>query len=146
MSPLLSQSTKFLLIDLLEEAMILESSVLSLRQPSPRTLDAFRNFFNNVHPTKEPYPMLGGHSARILDDTGDLVSLCQPLNEDRLTRFIRHYFAFILVVSFILISISKTPHLWWLTTEVSRNVGKERTWPISRREGCISLWPSLTSS
>lgn len=111
-SPLLKlEYQKFLLIDLLEEAMIFESSVLSLGRPSRRTLDGFRNVFNNVHPSKEPYPMLGGHSARILDDAGDLVSLCQPLNDDRLTRFIRHYFAFVLVVSFILISSSKTPFL-----------------------------------
>lgn len=44
--------------------------------------------------------MLGGYDAQILKNPRDLVSLCQPVNEDRLTRFIRHYFAFILVVSF----------------------------------------------
>lgn len=78
--------------------MLFEQAALALKRPSPRTLDAFRNVFNNVHPSRDPYPTLGGHGARFIDDTSDLVSLCQPSDEDRLTSFIRHYLAFILVV------------------------------------------------
>ena len=85
-----------------EEAMIFESAILSFQKPSPRTLDAVLKVFNNVESSEGPedyYPLLGGHSARIFYEVGDLVSLCQPIDEDRLTRFIRHYFTFCLVVS-----------------------------------------------
>lgn len=78
--------------------MFFEHAALALKRPSPRTLEAFRNVFNNVKPSKDPYPTLGGYGAGVLDDSHDLVSLCQSLDEDRLTRFIRHYLAFIFVV------------------------------------------------
>lgn len=80
------------------EAIFFESAALALKQPSPRTLDAFRNVFNNVQLAKDPYPILGGHGARVLNDAGELVSLCHHLDEDRLTGFIRHYLAFFFVV------------------------------------------------
>ena len=70
------------------EALILESTLLSLKSPQTRTLEAFRNVFHNVNSSGGGYPTLGGHSARILDDANDLVALRTRQEEDRLTSFL----------------------------------------------------------
>ena len=72
------------------EAIVLESTLLSLKRPSPRTLEAYRHVFNNVSPGKSSFPTLGGHGSAILDDRNDLMALKLPQEDDRLTRLLRH--------------------------------------------------------
>ena len=75
----------------LGEAIILETTLLSLKRPSPRTLEAYRHVFNNVSAGKSSFPTLGGSSCGILDDRNDLMALRMPQEDDRLTRLLRHY-------------------------------------------------------
>jgi hypothetical protein len=74
------------------EAALLESTLLSMRRPSKRTFEAFYNVFHNVDGTGEPFPTLGGPSAKILDDRDDLMALHRPAEEDRLTTIVRQHF------------------------------------------------------
>lgn len=60
------------------EAVLLESTLLSMRRSSKRTFEAFYNVFHNVDATGVPLPTLGGPSAKILDDWDDLVALQSP--------------------------------------------------------------------
>ena len=78
---------------------MLESTLLSVRQPSRRTLTAFRNVFSNASNPKGRLSALGGHSARILDDTEDLMALRSYEEEDRLTSVLRHCLPILFVVS-----------------------------------------------
>ena len=73
------------------EAVLLETTLLSLKRPSPRTLEAYRHVFNNVSPGKSSYPTLGGSSSGILDDRNDLMALRVPQEDDRLTQLLRHF-------------------------------------------------------
>ena len=77
---------------------MLESALLSNHRPLPRTLEAFRNHFENENDRQGPYSTLGGLSARILDDTDDLMALKPPLDEDRLTKLLRYYLPILFVV------------------------------------------------
>jgi hypothetical protein len=63
--------------EILGEAIIFESTLLSLSKPSSRTLTAFQNVFNNVEASgsDEDYPTLGGRSARLYEDSKDLMAL-----------------------------------------------------------------------
>ncbi|KAL2038991.1 hypothetical protein N7G274_008331 [Stereocaulon virgatum] len=74
------------------EAILLESTLISLQPPQPRILEAFRHVFHNTNAAGETFPTLGGRSASILDDGDDLVALRSPPEEDRLTGFLRNYF------------------------------------------------------
>ena len=78
---------------------MLESALLGLKKPQSRTLEAFRNVFNNVDQFGGGYPTLGGRSAEILNDANDLVALQIRDEEDRLTSFLRHSFPLLFVVS-----------------------------------------------
>lgn len=78
---------------------MLESAVLTFKKPQARTLEAFRNVFNNVDRSGDGYPTLGGLSAHILDDADDLVALRVRDGEDRLTSFLRYSFPLLFVVS-----------------------------------------------
>ena len=78
---------------------MLESTLLSVRQPYRRTLTAFRNVFKNSSNPTGCFSALGGHSAKVLDDRGDLMSLRTRIDEDRLTSFLRHYAPILFVVS-----------------------------------------------
>ena len=60
------------------EAVLLESTLLSLCRSSKRTFEALYNVFHNVDATGVPLPTLGGPSAKILDDRDDLVALQTP--------------------------------------------------------------------
>ena len=71
---------------------MLESALLSIPKPSSRTLTALRSVFNNESNAKGGYPALSGHSATILDDAEDLMSMKRNDDEDRLTSFLRHCF------------------------------------------------------
>jgi hypothetical protein len=57
--------------------------LLSMHRPSKRTFEAFYNVFHNVDDAGEPFPTLGGPSARAFDDRGDLVAL-HRLAEEKL--------------------------------------------------------------
>jgi hypothetical protein len=74
------------------EAVLLKSTLLSTRQPSKRTFEAFYNVFHNVDATGVSFPTLGGPSTRVLDDRDDLAALHRPTEEDRLTTIVRQHF------------------------------------------------------
>ena len=69
--------------------MFYESHLASIPGPSKRTLEAFRHQFWN-RGSGSPYPTLGGHSARLFDDSEDLVSL-RTEDRDRLTSFLQDH-------------------------------------------------------
>ncbi|KAL7957215.1 hypothetical protein V8C34DRAFT_286291 [Trichoderma compactum] len=69
------------------EALLLQSEIAKLEQPSKRILDTYREWFNN------PRPVLGGLSKTFLDDPGDLVGL-HSLETDYLSIFLRRYWPF----------------------------------------------------
>ncbi|KAH0541718.1 hypothetical protein FGG08_003810 [Glutinoglossum americanum] len=71
------------------EAILLESTLLSLPPPSARTLEAFRSHFHNVD--RGDFPTLGGRSAHILDDSDDLIALRTPMGQDRMTKLVREH-------------------------------------------------------
>lgn len=70
-----------------------------MRRPSKRTFEAFYNVFHNVDGAGEPFPTLGGPSAKVLDDRDDLMALHRPVEEDRLTMVIRQHFPWFFRVS-----------------------------------------------
>ena len=83
----------------------MESTLLSLRPPLKRTMNAFRNAFRNVKEPGDPgYPTLGGRSAGILDDPNDMIALHQTEPENRLTDLIRYYLPSLFVVRVVLLS------------------------------------------
>ena len=81
------------------EAIVLESALISLKPPASRILEAYRNVFHNVASSGGGYPTLGGRSSEILDNVDDLMSLHKPLEEDRLTKWLRYYLPILFVVS-----------------------------------------------
>lgn len=81
------------------EAILLESTLLSIRPPTSRALDAFRNVFHNEHSPGGGFPTLGGRSAYLYDEKNDLMSLSTPKEEDRLTALVRYSLPWLFVVS-----------------------------------------------
>lgn len=69
------------------EALLLQSEIAKLKQPSKRILTTYRKWLNN------PRPALGGLSKTFLDDPNDLVGL-HSLETDYLSNFLRHYWPF----------------------------------------------------
>ncbi|KAL5083489.1 hypothetical protein Trisim1_001419 [Trichoderma cf. simile WF8] len=69
------------------EALLLQSEIAKLKQPSKRILDTYREWFNN------PRPVLGGLSKTFLDDPDDLVGL-HSLETDYLSIFLRRCWPF----------------------------------------------------
>jgi hypothetical protein len=91
------------------EAVILEREIISVDKPSRRTLEAFRNVFNNVgNGEKKPIPALGGRSQTILEDEDDLMSLQITSDDDRLTRFLQRY-----CPVFFVVRISSSARSFW---------------------------------
>ena len=84
----------------LGEAILLESTWLSLDPPSERVLTAFRNVFHNAIAKGGSFPTLGGKIAAILDDKEDLMALKRQAEEDGLITFLRFYFSVFFVVSY----------------------------------------------
>ncbi|KAF2117279.1 hypothetical protein BDV96DRAFT_23373 [Lophiotrema nucula] len=79
-----------------KEAILLDTTLLSLQPPSDRVWDALRHKFHNISPGDlKGWPTLGGASIAILEDQDDLVSLKPPAEQDRLTSFVRDRFGFI---------------------------------------------------
>jgi hypothetical protein len=72
--------------------------MLSLEAPTLQAHEAFSNVFNNVN-NHLPYPTLGGCSTELYNDRNDLMVLRRQPEEDRLTRFLRHYLTVLFVVS-----------------------------------------------
>jgi hypothetical protein len=83
----------------LGEALIMESTILSLRSPAKQTFDAFLDGFNDHGNSKTPYSTLGGRSASLYDEREDLVALRRPAEEDRLTIVLRKYFPFLFMTN-----------------------------------------------
>lgn len=81
------------------EALLLESTLISLKPPTARTLEAFQNVFNNKNEDGEIAPSLLGSGSRLYDDRNDLMALARSEDEDRLTSFLRHYCAILFAVS-----------------------------------------------
>ncbi|MCJ1435543.1 hypothetical protein MMC27_004917 [Xylographa pallens] len=77
------------------ETLLMNSDVLKLQHPSTITLQAFRKKLD-LH---TGVSQLRGHSRTIYTQD-DLIALYVPPDQDRLTRFIRHYFPWIFVTSF----------------------------------------------
>ncbi|KAL8767037.1 MAG: hypothetical protein Q9209_006331 [Squamulea sp. 1 TL-2023] len=68
------------------EALFLESRILTLNAPSPRTLEAFRRWFRMTS-----VPVLWGRDQHLFDDARDLVALA-PVDNDRLNTLLKTYF------------------------------------------------------
>ncbi|KAH7324249.1 hypothetical protein B0I35DRAFT_423794 [Stachybotrys elegans] len=78
------------------EALISESAISLLPPPDRRTLKAFRtNFFHGPPGDGRSFPMLGGYSSSLYDDTEDLVVLHTSEPPDRLTTFVQDYFGYL---------------------------------------------------
>lgn len=77
----------------------MESAILALRKPSRQAHDAFKRHFWNEESDVGSFPTLGGSSTNVYDDRGDLVALKRPLEEDRLTMFLRKHCALVFMVS-----------------------------------------------
>ena len=63
-----------------------------MRRPSERTFEAFYNVFHIFDSTGEPFPTLGGSSAKVLDERCDLMAFHRPAEEDRVTQMVRQHF------------------------------------------------------
>jgi len=92
------------------EAIILESTILSLRRPSKQTYKAFYNTFHNVEDGEETFPTLGGASAAVYDDRGDIMALARPTEEDRLTMFLRNHCPILFMVDTTTEVLLPNPH------------------------------------
>lgn len=66
--------------------MLLESRILSLNQPSRRTLKVFKHWFS-----ASAVPVLWGRDTKLFDEEQDLVALA-PIETDRLNIFLQNYF------------------------------------------------------
>ena len=71
-----------------DEALVLESKVLALRQPDKRTLSVFKKWMS------AGVPVLWGQEKTIYDDEGDLAALA-PNEPDRLSYLLQRYFGWV---------------------------------------------------
>lgn len=83
-----------------DEALVLESQVLSLQSPDTYVLEAFRKWFSKEDnpDVRRRIPKLGGISSERLDDKNDLCALHNPADPDRLSRFFLHHLGFLFPV------------------------------------------------
>lgn len=70
----------------IDEAMLLESRILSLNQPSRRTLKVFKQWLST-----SAVPVLWGRDTKLFDEEQDLVALA-PIETDRLNIFLQNHF------------------------------------------------------
>lgn len=76
-----------------------ESTLARIPPPDRKTLKAFRfHFFHGRPGDRLSFPMLGGHSSTVYDDSNDLVALHATEDPDRLTVFVRDNFGFLFQV------------------------------------------------
>ncbi|QPC64435.1 hypothetical protein HYE67_006666 [Fusarium culmorum] len=81
---------------LLGEALILESTLATIPPPDRKTLKAFRtNFFHGRPGEAGAFPMLGGYSSSLYDDSDDLLVLHSREPPDRLTMFVQDNFGYL---------------------------------------------------
>ncbi|GKU06633.1 hypothetical protein FLAG1_09514 [Fusarium langsethiae] len=74
-----------------KEALAVEATLLSMRQPTKQAHEAFRKYYWNENNGGDVIPTLLGSSEMLYDDRQDLVALCRPPEEDRLSAFFRKY-------------------------------------------------------
>ncbi|KAK5456261.1 hypothetical protein LTS15_005580 [Exophiala xenobiotica] len=72
------------------EALLMESTILSLRRPSKQAHDAFIRTFWNERDGQRIQPALIGRSENLYDQREELLTLKRG-HEDRLTSFLRRY-------------------------------------------------------
>ncbi|TPX08264.1 uncharacterized protein E0L32_001840 [Thyridium curvatum] len=78
------------------EALLCEHRLACIQPPERKTLKAFRSTFYTDGPGfREPFPLLGGSSASLYDDSNDLVALQSVSSPDRLTTFVQNQFGFL---------------------------------------------------
>lgn len=63
--------------------------MLALRHPSTQTFRAFNQLFMNIDEGR--FPTLGGSSSSLYNNRHDICALARPLEEDRLTSFLRKH-------------------------------------------------------
>jgi len=87
----------------LDEALLLHSQTLSLGRPASRTIEGFRDWFENRHGKgtggEKGYAQLRRVEGHIYEQEDDLVCLYTPLDEDSVTRFITRFFGWLFIVS-----------------------------------------------
>lgn len=76
-----------------DEAMILESQVLSLNAPALQTFKDFKRWFMSA-----ATPVLWGRDEQLYDDEEDVVALA-PVDSDRLNRFLKSYLGWLFRVN-----------------------------------------------
>jgi len=82
------------------EALLFESTLATLPRPPKGVIRAFQiEYYNQSDGKREPFPILGGHSAGIYDDIDDLIALRVQDDQDRLTTFAQEHLAFLFPVS-----------------------------------------------
>ena len=75
---------------------MLNSTLLSAKQPSKQAHKALYNTFHNEDKKHTPggaFPTLEGRSANIYDRRADLLALRAPAEEDRLSKLLRTHFS-----------------------------------------------------
>ncbi|KIX97888.1 uncharacterized protein Z520_06666 [Fonsecaea multimorphosa CBS 102226] len=72
-----------------KEAALLDANMLALRIPSKQAFRAVDHFWMNRD--NEGFPTLGGSSSSLYDDRHAISALARPLEEDRLTSFLRKF-------------------------------------------------------
>lgn len=77
---------------LVDEALILESGILTLSKTEKRTLRAFKRWFGS-----HDMPVLRGQDEELFNDERDLVALAL-VELDRLNEFLRNYFGWFFTV------------------------------------------------
>merc|ERR1711939_974091 len=68
---------------------MIDADMLALRRPSKQTFRAFNQLFMNVDEGR--FPTLGGSSSTLYNNRHDVGALARPLEEDRLTSFLRKH-------------------------------------------------------
>ena len=76
------------------DEILLQSNILALEGPTESTLDVFRRWYSPKF-QGTAIPVLGGRDGDLLVDHEDLVALAL-VDQDRLNRFLRHYFGWVL--------------------------------------------------
>lgn len=73
------------------EALVLESTILSMRRPSMQAHGAFNRQFWNERHGQRSFPALEGYGETLYEDRAQLVALKRADNEDRLTHILRRF-------------------------------------------------------
>ncbi|OQV01078.1 hypothetical protein CLAIMM_06489 [Cladophialophora immunda] len=72
-----------------KEAVLLDANMLALRKPSKQAFEAFDQVWMNAN--NGAFPTLGASSTSLYNDRRAISSLARPLEEDRLTSFLRKF-------------------------------------------------------